>query len=284
MTRYRPLFEAIYRLYEHSGFTMAGAVAFSFVLSLFPFCIFIAALSGVFGGRELADIAIQQLFELFPRQVAEGLAPEVIAVLGRTRIELVTLSALIALFFATSAIETLRAALNNAYRIQEQRPYLLCLALSMLLVLLSAVTLLVLAWFVLVGPAVAAALEPAWLARLGLDWVRTVLYSSSTFALLRYAAAAIVISAQLFAIHLWLAAGRRTLIDVWPGVLLSVLLWLALAGVYSYYIGVSDYSRFYAGLSHLMVALIFFQVTAVIVILGAELNRGLIELRKINQD
>ena len=38
MKRYRTVLEAIYRLYAHSGFTMAGAVAFSFVVSLFPFC------------------------------------------------------------------------------------------------------------------------------------------------------------------------------------------------------------------------------------------------------
>ena len=33
-----------------------------------------------------------------------------------------------------------------------------------------------------------------------------------------------------------------------------------------------------------MVALIFFQVTAMIIILGAELNRGLIEIRRLTKD
>ena len=61
MKRARRLFEAIYRLYEHSGFAMAGAVAFSFVVSIFPFCIFLGALSGVFGGRELAQDAIGRI-------------------------------------------------------------------------------------------------------------------------------------------------------------------------------------------------------------------------------
>lgn len=284
MVRYRALFDAVYRLYEHSGFTMAGAVAFSFVLSLFPFCIFIGALSGVFGGRELAAIAVTQLFELFPSQVAEALAPEVRAVLGATRIELLTMSAVIALFFATSAIETLRAAMNNAYRVQEDRPYVLCLLFSMLLVLISAVTMLVLAWFVVVGPAIASQLEPKWLARFDLSWIKTMLSSGWMFKLARYAIAAVVICGQLFVVHLWLSAGRRSVADVWPGIVFSVVLWLSLAAAYSIYLGFSDYSKFYAGLSHLMVALIFFQVTAVIVILGAEINRGIIELRKIHHD
>ena len=55
---------------------MAGAVAFSFVVSLFPFCIFLGALAGIFGGRPLATQAVAQLFQLLPQGVAAGLAPE----------------------------------------------------------------------------------------------------------------------------------------------------------------------------------------------------------------
>ena len=87
--------------------------------------------------------------------------------------------------------------------------------------------------------------------------------------------------AQLTAFHLWLAAGKRGIADVWPGIALSVVLWLTIAGFYSYYLNFSDYARFYAGLSQLMVALIFFQFTAIIIILGAELNRGIMELKKL---
>ncbi len=68
MKRMRRLFDALYRVYEHSGFAMAGAVAFSFVVSFFPFCIFLGALSGVFGGRELAQDAITQLFAILPHR------------------------------------------------------------------------------------------------------------------------------------------------------------------------------------------------------------------------
>ena len=85
----------------------------------------------------------------------------------------------------------------------------------------------------------------------------------------------------LFALHLWLAAGKRTLASVWPGVLLSTVLWLASAAIYSRYLDLSDYTRFYAGLSQLMIAMIYFQWTAIIIILGAELNRGLSELKKM---
>ena len=276
MQRYRTLLEALYRLYEHSGFAMAGAVAFSFVVSLFPFCIFLGALAGIFGGRELAAQAVEQLFQILPPSVAAGLAPQVEAIMGRTRIDLLTVSAGLSLFFATNAIETLRTALNGAYRVVETRPYLLSLLRSMLFVFASAVSMLVLTWVVVVGPVFAARWDPTL--------TQSFMFMRSTWmgAFLRYASAGGVIAAQLLAFHLWLAAGRRRIKDVWPGVLLSTALWLIAASLYSYYLNLSDYSRFYAGLSQLMVAMIFFQMTAVIVILGAELNRGIFEFKRMN--
>jgi len=277
MQRYRTLLKAIYRLYEHSGFAMAGAVAFSFVVSLFPFCIFVGAVAGVFGGRPLASEAVSQLFQILPPAVAQALVPQVEAIMGQSRIDLLTFGGFLALFFATSALETLRAALNGAYRVRETRPYPVCLGLSMLLVFVSAVSMLVMTWAVVVGPLLAAKYEPSL--------TRTVLNSmlDSTWLapVFRYALAGGVIAVQLTAFHLWLAAGKRRFADVWPGIALSVVLWLAIAGFYSYYLSLSNYARFYAGLSQLMIALIFFQFTAFIIILGAELNRGIMEIKKL---
>ena len=274
MKRFRTFLDALYRLYEHSGFSLAGAVAFSFVVSIFPFCIFLGALSGVFGGRELADQAIAQLFEILPRPVVQGLESEVRNIMGTSRINLLTSSCFLALFFATSAIETMRAALNGAYRVHETRPYPLCLMISMLFVFVSAVTVLVLTWAVVVGPGLAARFEPQWLK----DNLAVIDFGPGVRAIV----AGCMIAIQLAAFHIWLAAGRRSLREVWPGILLSVVLWLALVSLWSQYLRITNYSLFYAGLSQLMVAMIFFQFTAIAILLGAEFNRGLIEFRKLS--
>jgi membrane protein len=262
---------AIYSLYADSGFAMAGAVAYSFVLSLFPFCIFVGAMAGYFGGEAFAKQGVAQLFEIAPAPVAEALAPEVMSVMGSSRFGLLTVGALIALFFATSAIESLRAALNNAYRQKESRSYFRCLLESSLFVILSAIGVLVLTWGVVVGPELATSFKPVsllWLA--DSSWIAVIV---------RFAIVIAAIGSQLLAYHLWLAAGDRRLGDVWPGVLLSIVLWVLAARLFGSWLTFSDYSRFYAGLTQIMSALVFFQVSAIIVILGAELNRGLIELR-----
>jgi membrane protein len=263
---------AVHAVYADSGFGMAGAVAFSFVLSLFPFCIFLGAVAGLYGGEPMARGAIEQLFAIVPEAVAKALAPEVLDVMGKTRFDLLTFGALISLFFATSAIESLRTALNIAYRQKEKRPYVLCLLQSSLFVIVSAVGMLVLTWGVVVGPQIAARFKPAWLL-----WMA----DAGWFPLLaRFGIVTAAIGLQLFAYHLWLAAGHRRLADVWPGVLLSVVLWLAAARLFGEWLNISNYTRFYAGLTSVMSALVFFQVSAIIIILGAELNRGLLEMKE----
>lgn len=267
----RQFLAAVYRFYEHSGFAMAGAVAYSTVLSIFPFFIFLGALAGVFGGRELADAAMQGLFEIMPDGVARGLEPQVRGIMQTSRFDLLTAGAGLALFFATSAIETLRAALNGAYRVHERKPYWMCLLISVAFVFVSAISALVMSWAIVVGPSIASTVNATWLTN--------VLDSSWLASGLRYGLAAVVIGVQLLAYHLILTAGHRTIADVLPGILLSIILWLMLGSAYSYYLNFADYSRFYAGLSQVVIALIFFQLTAVIIILGAEFNRGIMALR-----
>ena len=270
------LLKAIYRLYEHSQFSMAGAVAFSFVVSIFPFCILLGSLSGIVGGRELADETVAQLFQILPDGVVKGLAPQIEDIMTRSRIDLLTIGGVVTLFFATSAIETLRAALNFAYRVTEQRPYILCLMLSMLHVFVSAAVLLVVTWTAVVAPEIVQ--------RFNVPLLKSFLESTWVQSGALYVVVAVIIALQLVTMHLWLAAGRRKVSEVWPGIVLTIILWIAAASAYSYYLSFSDYTRFYAGLSQLIIALIFFQLTAVVIILGAELNRGIIEFRKLRQN
>lgn len=269
--RWNVLKLAVRRVVEDGGISMAGAIAYSFLLSLFPFCIFLTALAATVGGRELADAAIHQLFELVPDNVANALAPEVENIMGRTRYGVLTLGAATSLFFATSAIESLRAGLNVAYGVREGRSFFFCYAQSIGFVFATAAGMLTLTWSVVVGPALAQARDwqpIIWLIDQGL------LSPAS-----RYTLVLATTLAQLLAYHLWLAAGRRTIWDVWPGVMLSVGLWILTAWVYSWWLTVSDYSILYGGLTQLLTALIFFQFSGVILIFGAEFNRALAEMR-----
>jgi len=68
--------------------------------------------------------------------------------------------------------------------------------------------------------------------------------------------------------------------DVIPGVLLTLLLWLAGALIFAYYLATfANYTATYAGLASVMIVLIFLYMVGVIFIIGAEINAALIKFR-----
>jgi membrane protein len=80
---------------------------------------------------------------------------------------------------------------------------------------------------------------------------------------------------------MWLAAGRRRLREVAPGILATIVLWLASGMVFGRYLAEfpSVYASYYAGLASVMIALVFLYLTAIIFIFGAELNAAIARVR-----
>ncbi len=82
--------------------------------------------------------------------------------------------------------------------------------------------------------------------------------------------------------HLGLPDGRRRIIDVLPGVLLTLVLWLIGALVFAYYIGTfANYAATYAGLASIMIVLVFLYMVGAIFIIGAEFNAALMKFQVV---
>ena len=272
MAIFSVLWDAIVRFYYDYGITLASAIAFSGVVALFPFLIFMTALAGFLGGSEVAELAVDQLFSTLPKEVAEGLAPEVRRVLGSPRTDILTLSVALTLIIASSGLETLRTALNRAYRLEETRSFWFRRAQSILFVIGLALAMLVLGFSVILGPTISSyAIEHfPWLA----DYTRL-------FDRTRYGVGGVVLLIALTAIHAWIPDGHRRLRDILPGILVTMVAWLIAAIAYSEYLAhYNYYTKTYAGLAHIMIALMFFYITALVFLFGGELNRAIIERRE----
>ena len=69
--------------------------------------------------------------------------------------------------------------------------------------------------------------------------------------------------------------------NIWPGTLFSLAAWMVVSGLYSYYANhFSHYSLLYGSIGAIIVVLIWLNLTAVTLILGAEVNGVLISMRK----
>jgi membrane protein len=250
------------------GWAIASHIALSTLMALFPFLIVLTALAGFIGSKELADEAARILLGAWPEEVAGPIAAEIHRVLTTARGDLLTLGVGLAVYFSSSGVESLRIGLNRAYDVEEVRGWWLLRLESIAYVLVGAAALIALAFLVVLGPLIfATAVRYApWLAPLeGLV----------TFA--RLAAASFVLILALVLVHLWLPAGRRRLIEIAPGVVATLALWLAGGLLFARYLDgfSSAYVATYAGLASVMIALVFLYVSASIFIYGGELNAAI---------
>jgi membrane protein len=260
--------EAFYRFLEDDGWAIASHIALSTLMGLFPFLILVTALAAFLGSKNLADEVANLLLDTWPREVAEPIAGEVHRVLTTTRGDVLTASAVFSVYFASSGVESLRIGLNRAYDATETRGWLLLRLESIVYVLVGALALLALAFLVVLAPLLfKTALKYApWLASL-----------EATFTFVRFALATSVITVALFVVHKWLPAGHRRIREIVPGILATLILWLAGGILFGRYLAefASTYVTYYAGLASVMTALVFLYLTASIFMYGGELNSAI---------
>jgi membrane protein len=270
---YRVAIDAFYRFNADDGWAIASHIALSVLMAMFPFLILVTALAAFVGSTDLADEVARLIIAAWPREVSHSIAGEIHNVLTTARGDVVTEGAVFAIYFASSGVESLRIGLNRAYGLYEPRPWWLLRLESIGYVLVSAVGLLALAFLVVLGPFVfKAALNYA-------PWLDPL---EGHFNIGRFAAAAVVLTVALMILHMWLPAGRRRLLAIWPGILATLMLWLACGFLFGRYLSDFSYTyvTYYAGLASAMIALVFLYFTAWIFIFGGELNAAIARVRE----
>ncbi|BDV34642.1 hypothetical protein SS37A_21710 [Methylocystis iwaonis] len=268
MTLLRALYAAYLKFNDDDGWAIASHIALSILTSLFPFLIFVTALAGFFGLKSEADAATTLIFENWPPNIAEPIAAEIRNVVTRPRGGLLTVGALLAIFFSSSGVESLRIALNRAYNQRDQRPWWLLRLESILYVFLGAASLLAIAFLMVLAPLARALAEKH---APGLMRELEPLYGP-----VRYGVTSSVVGVGVLGAHILLPAGRPRLLDLAPGFALTLLASLAFGAGFGAYLArfAINYVSTYAGLASIMMAIVFLQTLAVIFIYGAELNQA----------
>jgi membrane protein len=258
-------YRATWRLVmEDDGLELSGYIAFTAFLSIFPFLIFLAALAGFLGDEGVADDFVKAMFRFLPTDVAETLAPALSDVIGSRQGGLLTFGILATLWFASNGIEALRLGLNRAYNVTERRPIWWLRLQSLAFVIASGLVIFFLSAAILIGPLVWRALGPT---------IDRSLDTELVFFTARYLVAVVVLWMALMLFHQWLPNARQAFRRILPGVCVTVVLWLLGASLFSWYIGhLANYSVLYGSLGGVAITLVFFYITAVIFIFGAEIN------------
>ena len=269
MRRLRRLFRVIWvaidRFNRNDGSAMAGFIAFSGLLSLFPFLIFAATLTGIWVGSDRSDSIIEALFDIAPEHVALTLSPVVEDVLSRQSGEVLTVSALFAVWVASSAVEAFRIAFDRAYAVPDPRSFIENRALAILLVFIGAVVAALLGVSILFSPLILRFLQQVLMVPVP-EITRYLTYGFGVMVFVGF----------LLMMHRMLPGRRVKGSRLWPGVVVSTLLWVSAASGFSIYLSFTPtYTVTYGTLAGVIITLMFFYITGAAIIFGAEVNAAL---------
>lgn len=258
------LINAIRGFIEDDMVTYAAALAYQAFFSLFPFVIFLLALLGLLNIPGFFDRLLDQARAVLPEQ-AMGVVEQVIGqIRGQSSGELLSLGIIIALWVASSGVRMLMNALNVAYDVDEERPIWKRFPLSIFYTIVLAIVIIVAVGLMLVGPQVVE-----WLAeQIGLGALFVTLW-----AWLRLPVAILLLMVVVALGYYLLPNTDQRFRFITPGAVLAVIGWIAASLGFSFYVSnFASYSATYGSLGAVIVLLLYFFVSAAVLLFGAEVN------------
>lgn len=272
---WRIFYNAVSHYFRDSGSAFASHVALSGLMALFPFLIFATSLASFVGARAYTQQSVNALLKMLPDAIAAPIVKEVINVMTIQRSGLLTISVIGTAYFASNGVEALRTALNRAYRVVDRRSIFFCRFQSLFFVIVGTIGLMVISFLLVLAPLVINIVQH--------DYAGIAQYVG-TIRIWRYAIAVVVLFVSLLIAHKWLPAGHRKLIDILPGIAVTMVVWVLASMLFAQYLATfANYVSTYAGLASIMVAIIFLYMLSAIFILGGEINAAIMFFRNRQQ-
>ncbi|TMJ15131.1 MAG: YihY/virulence factor BrkB family protein [Alphaproteobacteria bacterium] len=252
------------------GFIHAGNLAYLALMTLFPFVIVAAAVARLFGQTEGGMQTVIALLQTMPPDVADVLRKPISDVLLARSGSLLWLGALVGLWTTGSFIETIRDILRRAYGVTSGAPFweyrlgsigLIVAAVILMLMSFSA-SILLSSVEQFISQLVPAADDVIGIVSLFRIVPGLVLFGS----------------VYLIFVSLTPRKYRRMKCRKWPGALVVTLWWLATTALLPVVLSsLGGYDLTYGSLAGVIIALIFFFIIGLGVVIGAQLNAALAE-------
>lgn len=237
---------------------VAGSLTFFGILAIFPFLLFLVSLAALVIDPATAQVLIDELARVAPPAVTEILGGRLRALGEGGSPELLTASAIGAIWSASTGIAALMRALNRAYGVRETRPMWKVRGIALLTTLVAAALSIVATFVAVATPAIAAAIggpiESAILwARIPVAGLTMML----VWALLYY----------------FLPDVEQRFRFITPGSVVGVLVWLVASTLFSIYVSnFGDYEVSYGALGGVIILLVWMWISSLVILLGAEIN------------
>ena len=247
---------------------LAGDLAYRFFLALFPFIIFLAALGGFiaksFHIANPAQRIVSSLGNELPADVASIIQTQLKHTIGAQSTPLLSVGIAGTLIAASSGFNGLFKAFNRAYGVHESRPlwerYLFSLGLTLLSGSLTALAFTLLVLGELAGPRLMRGLG-----------VPGVYRTAVTVG--RWGTGIVLVLAAVVMLYRVIPDRPVRLVRALPGAALFAVAWSVMTTIFAIYLQrFARYNATYGALGGAAILLIWFYLTALILLVGAELN------------
>lgn len=245
---------------------VAAGVAFYAVLALIPMLLLSVSLYGLFTTIEEAERQVEALLEVFPQSTVDVLESQIFAIV-ETRSAALSLgfafSTLALIWTASNATRAIVRAVKIAYDQEEEKSLLERRGVAIGLTFGVIVGLIIALATIAALPAAIAALDGG--------------HPLVSFSGLRWVLIGVVSAGGIAALYRFAPPNRP---DGWravlPGVVFATGMWVVVSIGFSIYVGsFASYNETYGTLGAAVILLLWFWLTAMAIILGAELNEAI---------
>lgn len=239
------------------------ALAFQGFFSMFPFLLFLMAMLSFLHVPQFFDWLREEMAQVVPPAAMDQINP-IIDQWQQQEAGLLSLGILVALWTASSGVRSMMNAMNKAYDVEDGRPAWKRFPLSVLYTVGIAIMLLTAAAIMIMGP---DAME--WLAGyVGLqDAVITV------WTWIRWPIAILLMMLLVAVLYYMCPDVDQDFAFVTPGSALAVLVWLLASLAFGWYVqNFADYDALYGSVGAIIALLMFFYISSMVLLFGAEMN------------
>lgn len=239
-----------------------GQLAYFFLLSIFPFLIFLNALLG-FLNIPIETIT-DELSRIAPDGVMDLLENYLSSVVSSRNTGLLSIGLITAIYSASKAVDSLVFALNNAYRVKKDRSFIKRKLISLFFTGLLAITIAISLFLPALGRNI---MEPA----------ADFLGLSNVFVNIWVYVRWIIVIAVLF-IAVALLYHIVPYVDLpfkksIPGTIFATVAWAVISLGFGIYVSnFGNYSAIYGSLGAVIVLMFWLYLTGIVLVLGGELN------------
>ena len=264
-------YKTIFTFNLHSGSVNAGYIAFSIIFAIFPFMIFFTMIIGVIGQTEIGIKFMDILQMSLPNEIFSTLLPIVDDVINSSKTGVLSIATFTLIWSASSLVVGLNIVLNKAYGIKVKKTYFLA-RLTNVLKFLIVISLIIVAIFsTIILPKILTLISIIIPINYSPDNILIILKPLLliTFLLLTIIMIYYVIPSVQFKIK-----------DIIWGSVFTLVGWMISLKAFTFYIEkMAKFQLIYGSLAGIIITLYFFQIMAMILIFGAELNYNIVKSR-----